>query len=176
MSEVPAERWHAALASTPEVAADTHIRPTPVEVLAKLSPVFGGVQTGGNSSAIVDGAAAALAASGGYVEKHGKAPLGRLVAPDDARLQPFQAAEADPVDATVTVHANSFSLAEPCSEHQQAAEEHGVDRRQDRSGSRRSGYSGQHGWQGRHRAGHAEHVEELHAAQSGDRSSNPCIR
>src|SRR3712207_3101386 len=31
-----------------EVAQDSHIRPTPVEVLAKLSPVFGGVQTGGN--------------------------------------------------------------------------------------------------------------------------------
>jgi acetyl-CoA C-acetyltransferase len=59
---------------------DTHIRSSSVEQLAKIRPAFGGVQTGGNSSAIVDGAAAALAASGDYVEKHGKAPLGRIVA------------------------------------------------------------------------------------------------
>ncbi len=38
--------------------------PRPIEVLAKLEPAFGGVQTGGNSSAIVDGAAAALVGSG----------------------------------------------------------------------------------------------------------------
>jgi acetyl-CoA C-acetyltransferase len=59
---------------------DTHIRSSSVEQLAKIRPAFGGVQTGGNSSAIVDGAAAALAASGDYVEKHGKSPLGRIVA------------------------------------------------------------------------------------------------
>ena len=45
-------------------AADDHVRPTPREVLAKLKPAFGGVQTGGNSSAIVDGAAGALVARG----------------------------------------------------------------------------------------------------------------
>ena len=43
-----------------EVSADSHVRPTPIEALAKLKPVFGGVQTGGNSSAIVDGAAAVV--------------------------------------------------------------------------------------------------------------------
>jgi acetyl-CoA C-acetyltransferase len=59
---------------------DTHIRRSPLEDLAKIRPAFGGVQTGGNSSAIVDGAAAALAASGDYVQKHGKATLGRIVA------------------------------------------------------------------------------------------------
>ena len=37
---------------------DTHVRPSPLETLAKIRPAFGGVQTGGNSSAIVDGAAA----------------------------------------------------------------------------------------------------------------------
>ena len=42
---------------------DTHVRPSSVEQLAKIRPAFGGVQTGGNSSAIVDGAAAALVAS-----------------------------------------------------------------------------------------------------------------
>jgi acetyl-CoA C-acetyltransferase len=45
------------------VGADTHVRPSPYEVLAKLRPAFGGVQTGGNSSAIVDGAAAAIVGS-----------------------------------------------------------------------------------------------------------------
>lgn len=60
--------------------ADTHIRPSPYEVLAKLRPAFGGVQTGGNSSAIVDGAAAALVASGAYVESRGVKPLARIAA------------------------------------------------------------------------------------------------
>ena len=61
-------------------AADSHVRPTSPEVLAKLKPAFGGVQTGGNSSAIVDGAAATLVAGGGYARGRGKAPLARLVA------------------------------------------------------------------------------------------------
>jgi acetyl-CoA C-acetyltransferase len=63
-----------------EVKDDTHIRPSPVEALAKIRPAFGGVQTGGNSSAVVDGAAAALVASGDYAKKHGKTPLARVVA------------------------------------------------------------------------------------------------
>jgi len=58
---------------------DSHIRPSPYEVLAKLPPAFGGVQTGGNSSGIVDGAAATLVASGEFVRKHGKPPLARVV-------------------------------------------------------------------------------------------------
>jgi acetyl-CoA C-acetyltransferase len=65
---------------TKELDHDTHIRPSSVEQLAKIRPAFGGVQTGGNSSAIVDGAAAALAASGDYAKSHGKTPLARLVA------------------------------------------------------------------------------------------------
>jgi acetyl-CoA C-acetyltransferase len=63
-----------------EVTRDTHVRASPVEALAKIPPAFGGVQTGGNSSAIVDGAAAALVASSAYVEKSGKMPLARIVA------------------------------------------------------------------------------------------------
>jgi len=51
-----------------------------VETLAAIRPAFGGVQTGGNSSAIVDGAAAALVASGDYVRAHGLKPLARIVA------------------------------------------------------------------------------------------------
>ena len=63
-----------------ELSADTHIRPSPIEALEKIRPAFGGVQTGGNSSAIVDGAAAALVASSGYLKTSGKAPLARVVA------------------------------------------------------------------------------------------------
>jgi acetyl-CoA C-acetyltransferase len=61
---------------------DEHVRPSALEVLRKLRPAFGkdGVQTGGNSSAIVDGAAAVLVASGEYVRAHGLKPLARIVA------------------------------------------------------------------------------------------------
>ncbi|HET7021173.1 MAG TPA: thiolase family protein [Xanthobacteraceae bacterium] len=63
-----------------ELAADTHVRPSPVEALAAIRPSFGGVQTGGNSSAIVDGAAAALVASSDYAKSRGKAALARILA------------------------------------------------------------------------------------------------
>ena len=64
-----------------EVAHDTHARLSPPEVLAKLRPVYeGGVQTGGNSAALVDAAAAAVVASGAYVKAHGKQTLARIVA------------------------------------------------------------------------------------------------
>jgi acetyl-CoA C-acetyltransferase len=63
-----------------ELAADTHIRPSTVEQLAKIKPAFGGVQTGGNSSAIVDGAAAILVGSGDYARRLGKQPLARILA------------------------------------------------------------------------------------------------
>ncbi len=59
---------------------DSHIRSSPIEVLAKIRPAFGGVQTGGNSSAVVDGAAATLIASGNFVREHGKRPLAKIVA------------------------------------------------------------------------------------------------
>ncbi|MGE3868669.1 MAG: thiolase family protein, partial [Pseudorhodoplanes sp.] len=65
---------------TKEVAADSHVRPSPVESLAKIKPAFGGVQTGGNSSAIVDGAAAAVVVSSGYLQANGKKPLARILA------------------------------------------------------------------------------------------------
>lgn len=64
-----------------EVAVDTHPRISPPEVLAKLKPVYeGGVQTGGNSSALVDAAAACVVASGAYAKANGKTPLARVVA------------------------------------------------------------------------------------------------
>jgi acetyl-CoA C-acetyltransferase len=70
---------------TTEVRADTHPRPSPVEVLARLKPVYeGGVQTGGNSSALVDAAAACVVASGQYMrqwrQSQNRSPMARVVA------------------------------------------------------------------------------------------------
>jgi acetyl-CoA C-acetyltransferase len=61
------------------VVSDTHVRPSPIETLAALRPAFGGVQTAGNSSGMVDGAAAGLVCSGAYARGAGAAPLARLV-------------------------------------------------------------------------------------------------
>ncbi len=59
---------------------DTHPRPSPPEVLGKLRSVYpGGVQTGGNSSALTDAAAAALVAGGPVLRAWGGKPLARLV-------------------------------------------------------------------------------------------------
>ena len=68
-----------------EVSVDTHPRTSPAEVLAKLRTVFeGGVQTGGNSAALVDAAAACVVTSGAYAKRwaneQGKQPLARVVA------------------------------------------------------------------------------------------------
>lgn len=60
---------------------DTHPRPTPPEVLARLRSVFkDGVQTGGNSSALTDAAAAAVVGSGASLRHCNQAPLARLAA------------------------------------------------------------------------------------------------
>ena len=67
---------------------DGHVRPTAYETLAKLKPAFKGVQTGGNSSAIVDGAAAVIVASGDYVRAHGLKPLARVVAGSSVGVPP----------------------------------------------------------------------------------------
>jgi acetyl-CoA C-acetyltransferase len=68
--------------------SDTHIRPSSYETLAKIPPAFGGVQTGGNSSAIVDGAAAVLVASGAYAKSRGTKPLARVVAVSTVGVPP----------------------------------------------------------------------------------------
>jgi acetyl-CoA C-acetyltransferase len=62
------------------VAHDTHIRPTSLESLKKIRPSFGGVQTGGNSSAIVDGGAAVIVAGAAQARAAAHPPLGRVVA------------------------------------------------------------------------------------------------
>jgi acetyl-CoA C-acetyltransferase len=62
-----------------KVETDTHPRPSPLEALAKLRSVYpGGVQTAGNSSALVDGAAGAVVAGGAFVKQRGAKPLARL--------------------------------------------------------------------------------------------------
>jgi acetyl-CoA C-acetyltransferase len=62
------------------LSADTHIRSSSYESLSKIRPAFGGVQTGGNSSAIVDGAAAALISSDSFAKSKGIEPLARVAA------------------------------------------------------------------------------------------------
>lgn len=64
-----------------ELAVDTHVRPSPVEVLAGLRTLYpGGVQTAGNSSALVDGAGAAIVAGGAVARAAEGRPLARLLA------------------------------------------------------------------------------------------------
>ncbi len=71
-----------------EFAVDDHVRPSPVEQLAKIRPAFGGVQTGGNSSGVVDGAAATLVCSGRYLRDAKTKPLARLVAAAVVGVEP----------------------------------------------------------------------------------------
>lgn len=60
---------------------DTHPRPTPVDVLAKLRSVFkDGVQTGGNSSALTDAAVATLVGNRAAVQAWGGKALARIAA------------------------------------------------------------------------------------------------
>jgi len=65
--------------SVEKFAQDSHVRPSSLETLAKLPPAFGGVQTAGNSSGIVDGAAAALVASGTFANRRNKPPLAKVI-------------------------------------------------------------------------------------------------
>lgn len=66
------------------VDQDSHVRPSPYDVLAKLRPAFGGVQTGGNSSAIVDGAAGIVVGSSAASQR----PLARIVASASVGVPP----------------------------------------------------------------------------------------
>jgi acetyl-CoA C-acetyltransferase len=72
-----------------EVTRDSHPRPSPPEALAKLKPLYkDGVQTAGNSSALVDAAAAAVVASGDYARRRERAPLARVAAAAVAGVPP----------------------------------------------------------------------------------------
>lgn len=70
------------------VSEDSHVRTSPYEVLARIRPAFGGVQTGGNSSAVVDGAAAALVGSKAASDRAGTKPLARIVAAASVGVPP----------------------------------------------------------------------------------------
>ncbi len=70
------------------VSADSHVRSSPYEVLAKIRPAFGGVQTGGNSSAVVDGAAAAMIGSASAAATAKSKPLARIVAAASVGVPP----------------------------------------------------------------------------------------
>ena len=68
---------------------DTHPRPTSAEVLAGLRSVYpGGVQTGGNSSALTDAAAAALVGNAAALKRYGRPPLARIAAAAVAGVPP----------------------------------------------------------------------------------------
>jgi acetyl-CoA C-acetyltransferase len=68
------------------VDRDSHVRPSSYEALARLRPAFGGVQTGGNSSAIVDGAAAIVVGSSAAAA--GRRPLARILASASVGVPP----------------------------------------------------------------------------------------
>ncbi len=68
--------------------SDEHVKPTSLEQLAALRPAFGGVQTGGNSSAIVDGAAAVVLMTRAQAEAAGLEPLARVVGGISVGVQP----------------------------------------------------------------------------------------
>ena len=69
---------------------DEHMRPTTLEVLAKLPTVFdkAGVLTAGNCSGIVDGAAATVVADKNSIQKRNLQPLSRIVAGATCGIDP----------------------------------------------------------------------------------------
>jgi acetyl-CoA C-acetyltransferase len=73
-----------------DFAKDENIRPSSLEDMAKLPPVFAkdGVQNAANSSGIVDGAAAVVVASKSFAEGKGLKPLARLAASATSALDP----------------------------------------------------------------------------------------
>lgn len=71
------------------VDTDEHPRPTSLEALGGLRPLFeGGTVTAGNSSGVNDGAAALLVASEAAVEEHGLTPLARVDAVTAIGVEP----------------------------------------------------------------------------------------
>jgi acetyl-CoA acyltransferase 2 len=70
---------------------DNHRRPeTTLETLTSLPPAFrkDGILTAGNSSGIVDGAAAVVVASQAFAKDHGFKPLGRIISWATAGVEP----------------------------------------------------------------------------------------
>jgi len=75
---------------TVDFITDENIRPSNLEGLAKLPTAFrkDGVQTGGNSSGIVDGSAAVIVASKEFIDQKGLSPLSRIVASASVGVDP----------------------------------------------------------------------------------------
>ncbi len=80
------------------LSQDSHVRPTTLDALAAIRPAFGGVQTGGNSSAIVDGAASVVVGAGSL----GARPIGRVLAAATAGVPP-EVMGIGPVPATLAL-------------------------------------------------------------------------
>ena len=73
-----------------DFVTDENVRSTNLEGLAKLLPVFekDGVQTAGNSSGIVDGAASVVVANKDYIASKGLKPLTRVAASTSCGVDP----------------------------------------------------------------------------------------
>ncbi len=69
---------------------DENVRPTDNDKLSGLRPVFSaeGVQTAGNSSGIVDGAAAVVVASGSFVKEKNLKPIAKIIGSASAGVDP----------------------------------------------------------------------------------------
>lgn len=76
--------------SAVDFCTDENVRPADLEAMSKLPSVFArdGVQTAGNSSGIVDGAASVVVASGNFIKQKGLKPLTRIVASSTSALDP----------------------------------------------------------------------------------------
>lgn len=75
---------------TCDFTTDENVRPTDMEALSKLPSVFArdGIQTAGNSSGIVDGAASVVIASGSFIRQNGLIPLTKIVGSATSALDP----------------------------------------------------------------------------------------
>jgi acetyl-CoA C-acetyltransferase len=76
--------------NSPDFCVDEHMRPTTMEVLAKLPTAFdkAGVLTAGNSSGIVDGAASAIVADKNTVQQKNLKPLSKIIAAATCGIDP----------------------------------------------------------------------------------------
>lgn len=75
---------------TVDFDVDENVRPVDLEKIGKLPTVFAkdGVQTGANSSGIVDGAASVVVASKSFCDKKGLKPLTKVLASATSALDP----------------------------------------------------------------------------------------
>lgn len=73
-----------------DFCTDENVRPTDLESMSKLPSVFArdGVQTAGNSSGIVDGAASVVVAGGSIIKQKGLKPLTKILASSTSALDP----------------------------------------------------------------------------------------